>query len=100
MSELQKELAADYRLEVNKKPLFKQGLTKITDFKEKCIVTGAVTNIVEFGAFLDIGVHRDGLIHKSNMCNQCLKIGDKVECLVLSVDILKGRIGLKFNKFI
>lgn len=58
------------------------------------IVTGAVTNIVHFGCFVDIGIGRDCLIHSSEMRAQAVEIGSRVEAKVLKVEIGKGRVNL------
>uniref|UniRef100_A0A336MME1 CSON003644 protein n=1 Tax=Culicoides sonorensis TaxID=179676 RepID=A0A336MME1_CULSO len=97
---LEKELFHDYRMEVNNKPLFKSGLTKMTDLKIDSVVTGAVTNICDFGAFIDIGVECNALIHQSKLNGMKLKIGDKVETTVLSVDTNRNRIGLSLKKIL
>lgn len=55
-----------------------------------------VRNITAFGAFVDIGVHTSGLIHTSKMRNQKLTLGNQVQVKIISMDIGKGRIGLKF----
>ncbi len=62
---------------------------------------GTVRNVVDFGAFVDIGVHQDGLVHISQITNrfikhpsEVLKVGDIVQVWVLSVDVQKKRIGL------
>lgn len=91
---LQKELFHDYRLDVNNIPLFKSGLTKMADLIINETVTGAVINICDFGVFVDIGVECNGLIHVSKMNGKVVKIGDRVEAIVLNVDKNKNRIGL------
>ena len=65
------------------------------------VVTGTVRNVVDFGAFIDIGVHHDGLLHISEMSDkfirhpsEVLSVGDVIECRVKSVDVQKCRIGL------
>ena len=65
------------------------------------VVEGKVTGIVPFGAFVDIGVHQDGLVHISQICDryikhpsEVLKVGDHVQVKVLSVDPVKKRIAL------
>jgi len=64
-------------------------------------LTGTVRNVVDFGAFVDIGVHQDGLVHISRMCgryirhpSEAVKIGDAVKVWVLDVDVPKKRIAL------
>ena len=64
-------------------------------------ITGTVRNVIDFGAFIDIGVHQDGLVHISQICDkyikhpsEVLKVGDIVKVRVLSVDVPKNRISL------
>ncbi len=73
----------------------------INDLKEGMIVSGTVRNVIDFGAFVDIGVHQDGLVHISQICNKFIKhplevlsVGDKVTVKILSVDTAKNRISL------
>ena len=68
-------------------------------------LTGTVRNVIDFGAFVDIGVHQDGLVHISQITNrfikhpgEVLKVGDVVKVWVLSVDIAKKRIGLTMKQ--
>ena len=65
------------------------------------ILTGTVRNVIDFGAFVDIGVHQDGLVHISQICDSYIKhpaevlsVGDIVKVKVLSVDTARHRIGL------
>ncbi|KAG5668337.1 hypothetical protein PVAND_016280 [Polypedilum vanderplanki] len=89
----------DYREDKNFKPDFKQGIQKLSDLKTDQIVKGVVRNIVDFGAFIDIGVQQDGLLHKSKFkCN--LKLGDRVECKILNVSENGRKIGLDFVKIL
>ena len=71
------------------------------DLKPDMILQGTVRNVIDFGAFVDIGVHQDGLVHISQICNrfikhpnEVLKVGETVKVRVLSVDEKKGRISL------
>ena len=71
------------------------------DLKEGMVLKGTVRNVIDFGAFVDIGVHQDGLVHISQMCDRFIKhplevvsVGDIVEVKVLSVDVKKQRIQL------
>ena len=71
------------------------------DLKPGMELTGTVRNVIDFGAFVDIGVHQDGLVHISQITNrfikhpsEVLKVGDVVKVWVLSVDTQKKRIGL------
>ena len=64
-------------------------------------LTGTVRNVIDFGAFVDIGVHQDGLVHISQICrkrishpSEILSVGDIVKVKILSVDKERGRIGL------
>ena len=71
------------------------------DLKEGMVLKGTVRNVIDFGAFIDIGVHQDGLVHVSQICDKFIKhpsevlsVGDVVNVKVLSVDLNKKRIGL------
>ena len=73
----------------------------IKDLKEGLVIKGTVRNVIDFGAFVDIGVHQDGLVHISQICNkfikhpsEVLKVGDVVDVKILSVDVNKMRISL------
>ncbi|MCW3490990.1 Tex family protein [Dethiobacter alkaliphilus] len=83
------------------KPVFKKGVLHLEDLQEGMELTGVVRNVVDFGAFVDIGVHQDGLIHISQLSNKFVKhplevvqVGDVVEVKVISLDVKKKRIGL------
>lgn len=78
-------------------PVFKKGIVDISTLKANQIVSGVVMNITDFGAFVDLGVGKNGLIHTSAMRSTKLKVSDKVECKVLQVDVAKGRIGLELK---
>ncbi|XP_075145670.1 uncharacterized protein YdcI [Haematobia irritans] len=97
---LQRELFKDYRTDFDKKPLFKQGLTRITELSECDVLTGAVTNITHFGAFVDVGIECDGLIHVSKMGNSKLNIGDRVTVSVISIDVKRKRLGLRLEEML
>ncbi len=80
---------------------FKEGVEDIKDLKEGMILEGVVSNVTNFGAFVDIGVHQDGLIHISAMTNRFIsdprsivKAGDIVTVKVIEVDKERRRIGL------
>jgi uncharacterized protein len=82
-------------------PSFRDDVRKPEDLKEDMVLEGVVTNVVAFGAFVDIGVHQDGLVHISKMADRFVKdpheivsVGDRVKVRVLSVDLDRGRIGL------
>lgn len=94
---LSQQLLHDYRSDVKIKPVFKKGIIDISTLKQNQIVSGVVMNITDFGAFIDLGVGKNGLIHSSAMRNAKLKVSDRVECKVLQVDVAKGRIGLEFK---
>ena len=84
------------------KPILRSDVLEMKDLKEGMILKGTVRNIVDFGAFVDIGVHQDGLVHISRMAAgkfvkhplDVVKVGDVVEVKVVSVDQQKKRIGL------
>jgi uncharacterized protein len=80
---------------------FKEGVVSIKDLKVGMVLEGVVTNVANFGAFVDIGVHQDGLIHISQLANQfvkdpkeVIKVGEIVTVKVLEVDIPRQRISL------
>lgn len=83
------------------KPILRTDVMEMKDLKEGMILKGTVRNVIDFGAFVDIGVHQDGLVHISQMTKRYIKhplevvsVGDIVEVRVLSVDLQKKRIGL------
>ncbi|NLL01125.1 MAG: RNA-binding transcriptional accessory protein [Clostridiales bacterium] len=84
------------------KPILRTDVLEITDLKEGMLLKGTVRNVIDFGAFVDIGVHQDGLVHISQLSkNRFVKhpldvvsVGDIVEVKVLSVDASKNRISL------
>jgi len=85
--------------------VFAEGIDKITDLIPGMKLTGVVTNITAFGAFVDIGVHQDGLVHLSEMADRfvkaptdVVKVGQKVEVTVLAVDAQRKRISLSMKK--
>lgn len=88
----------DIRNAKNLLPIFKRGIQKMTDLKKNQIVSGVVRNIVDFGAFIDLGVQQDGLLHVSKYKNVKLKLGDRVELKIESIDVQKKRIGLDFMR--
>jgi uncharacterized protein len=82
-------------------PILHSDVLEIEDLKEGMRLKGTVRNIVDFGAFVDIGVHQDGLVHLSQMCDrfikhplEVVKVGDIVEVAVLGVDVPKKKIAL------
>ncbi|XP_016938154.3 uncharacterized protein YdcI [Drosophila suzukii] len=97
---LQRELLQDYRADLDKRPLFKQGLTRLDDLSIGDVVTGAVTNVTQFGAFVDVGVERDGLIHNSHMKNSELSIGDRIVASVVKVDLQRRLLSLRLENML
>ena len=84
------------------KPILRSDVLEMKDLKEGMILKGTVRNVIDFGAFVDIGVHQDGLVHISKLTDKkfvkhpldVVSVGDVVEVKVLSVDIQKKRIQL------
>ena len=83
---------------------FKEGIEKITDLKEGMRLEGVVTNVANFGAFVDIGVHQDGLVHISHLADvfvkdprEIVKTGDMVKVKVVEIDIARKRIALSMK---
>jgi uncharacterized protein len=84
---------------------FSEGVNEITDLREGMYLNGIVTNITDFGAFVDIGVHQDGLVHLSQMANryikhpsEVVKVAQKVKVRVSSVDVQRKRIQLSMKE--
>jgi transcriptional accessory protein Tex/SPT6 len=100
LESLSQTLLHDYRSDVKIEPIFKKGIVDMSTLKTNEIVSGVVMNITDFGAFIDLGVGKNGLIHSSAMRNVKLKVSDRIECRVLNVDVKKGRIGLEFKGMI
>ena len=87
------------------KPLLRTDVLDMNDLVAGMELTGTVRNVIDFGAFVDIGVHQDGLVHISQICDkyikhpsEMLKVGDIVTVWVLSVDVNKKRISLTMKK--
>lgn len=83
---------------------FKEGIEKITDLREGMSLQGVVTNVANFGAFIDIGVHQDGLVHISHLADSfvkdprdVVKTGDMVKVKILEVDVARQRISLSMK---
>ena len=83
------------------KPVLRKDVLDIKDLQKGMILTGTVRNVIDFGAFVDIGVHQDGLVHISQIANrrlnhpsEALKVGDIVKVMVLDVDEKRHRISL------
>lgn len=81
--------------------LLRQDVLSLDDLQDGMVLTGTVRNVVDFGAFIDIGVKQDGLVHISQICNKFIKhpmevlaVGDIVKVAVLSFDKIRGRISL------
>lgn len=86
------------------KPILRTDVLDMKDLKEGMILKGTVRNVIDFGAFVDIGVHQDGLVHISQMTEKYIKhpleavsVGDIVEVKVISLDLQKKRIGLSMK---
>lgn len=86
------------------KPILRTDVLEISDLKPGMKLKGTVRNVIDFGAFVDIGVHQDGLVHISKMADRFIKhplevvsVGDVVEVTVLSVDVDKKRIQLSMK---
>ncbi|MCI6537927.1 MAG: RNA-binding transcriptional accessory protein [Lachnospiraceae bacterium] len=83
------------------KPILRTDVLEMKDLKPGMVLKGTVRNVIDFGAFVDIGVHQDGLVHISQICDRFIKhpleavsVGDIVDVQVLSVDVAKKRIAL------
>ena len=83
------------------KPILRSDVLKFEDLQEGMELTGTVRNVIDFGAFVDIGVHQDGLVHISQICDRYIKhpsevlsVGMTVKVRVKSIDKARGRIGL------
>jgi uncharacterized protein len=80
---------------------FNEGIEDIKDLKEGMVLEGTVSNVAAFGAFIDLGVHQDGLVHVSQLAHkfvndarEVVKTGDIVKVQVVEVDVARKRIGL------
>lgn len=85
-------------------PVFKTGVLDLKDLEEGMLLTGTVRNVSDFGAFVDIGVHQDGLVHVSQLADrfiknpmEVVKVGDIVEVRVIGVDLGRKRISLSMK---
>lgn len=103
LRDIAKELAKPGRdiRESMPKPVLRSDVLSMEDLKEGMVFTGKVRNVIDFGAFVDIGVHQDGLVHISQICDayikhpsEVLKVGQTVDVKILSVDLQKKRISL------
>ena len=86
-------------------PILRTDVMEISDLKPGMKLTGTVRNVIDFGVFVDIGVHQDGLVHISQVCNRFIKhpsevvsVGDVVEVVVLDIDEKKKRISLSMKQ--
>ena len=85
-------------------PVLRSDLLSIDDLKPGMILNGTVRNVIDFGAFVDIGVHQDGLVHISEIADRYIKhpsevlsVGDQVKVLIKDIDSKKGRISLSMR---
>ncbi len=102
VKELEKP-ARDPREEMPK-PILRTDVLDMKDLKEGMVLKGTVRNVIDFGAFVDIGVHQDGLVHISEICERFIKhpleavsVGDVVDVRVIGVDLKKKRISLSMK---
>jgi uncharacterized protein len=86
-------------------PKFRDDVRELSDLKPGMELEGVVTNVAAFGAFVDVGVHQDGLVHISELADkfvkdphEVVKVGDKIQVRVLEVDLERKRIGLSARK--
>jgi uncharacterized protein len=86
-------------------PKFRDDVRTMEDLKLEMVLEGVVTNVTAFGAFVDIGVHQDGLVHVSQLSdrfvkdpNEVVKVGDKLSVRVLEVDLVRKRIALSAKR--
>ena len=85
-------------------PILRDDILDLEDLEPDMVLTGTVRNVIDFGAFVDIGVHQDGLVHISQICDKYIKhpsemlsVGDIVKVKILSVDVKKKRISLSMK---
>jgi uncharacterized protein len=85
-------------------PAFRDDVQTVADLEEGMTLQGTITNVVAFGAFVDVGVHQDGLVHVSELSdrfvrdpNDVARVGDRVTVRVLSVDVPRNRIALSMK---
>ena len=86
------------------KPILRQDVLKLEDLKEGMILTGTVRNVIDFGAFVDIGVKYDGLVHISEMSEKFIKnpsdivsVGDIVKVRVIKIDMERKKVALSMK---
>ncbi len=87
------------------KPILRKDVLEMKNLQPGMELTGTVRNVIDFGVFVDIGVHQDGLVHISEVCNrrikhpsEVLKVGDVVKVAVLGVDEKRKRISLSMKQ--
>ena len=87
------------------KPIFRTDILELKDLQPGMVLSGTVRNVIDFGVFVDIGVHQDGLVHISELCDrfvrhpsEIVRVGDTVKVLVLAVDEKKKRISLSMKQ--
>jgi uncharacterized protein len=85
-------------------PLLRRDVVKMEDLRDGMVLTGTVRNVVDFGAFVDIGVKQDGLVHISQMADRyvsnpfdLVSVGDVVKVKVIKVDVARGRVSLSMK---
>jgi len=107
LEDIMDELAKPGRDPRNKFELFEftKGVERIEDLREGMILPGIITNITAFGAFVDVGIHQDGLVHVSEMAdkfvrdpNEVVELNQKVSVKVLKIDIQRRRISLSMKQ--
>ena len=86
-------------------PVLRSDILSMEDLKPGMVLNGTVRNVIDFGAFVDIGVHQDGLVHISQICDRYIKhptdvlsVGDQVKVRILDVDVKKKRIALTMKE--
>ena len=107
MADIAKELSKpgrDPRDELPQ-PILRKDVLEMKDLKPGMELTGTVRNVIDFGVFVDIGVHQDGLVHISQVANrrvnhpsEVVKVGDTVKVVVLDVDEKRHRISLSMKQ--
>ncbi|MBQ9166009.1 MAG: S1 RNA-binding domain-containing protein, partial [Oscillospiraceae bacterium] len=87
------------------KPILRTDVLEMKDLKAGMVLTGTVRNVIDFGVFVDIGVHQDGLVHISQVADKFIRhpsevvsVGDVVKVVVLDVDVKKKRISLSMKQ--
>ena len=87
------------------KPIFRRDVLRMEDLKVDMIMTGTVRNVVDFGAFVDIGVKQDGLVHISQLSNRFVRnpmevvaVGDEVKVRIIGLDLERGKISLSMKE--